>query len=523
MAGAEVTVCSGDVMMVKEEEGEPSHNHKTQVILHLQPILHGENDDIADTRTTVLAIETHHDDSQTEGEEIEYGYPITCGNSRAVLLFKKFVCPGINVKCVKFNDQLISPKQFVHLAGKATLKDWKRAIRLGGVMLRKMMDSGQIDFYQHDTVCTNTCRSTKFDVLINGTRLPPGSTAQPAPSSLSGDPLGGQLAPFPEIVHDPAEADEPSEENFTATAEWSPGPAVSTTPTTANGHVNKRKRADMPDGILGLWKGVADIGLMGEVLSSIQTELLATLKGVEVRSEKANLQETDAVMLNSLCEMFGLLDSVKRALDQRRSQTEENKAHKTLYEEKFEELGKQGYDEGSSYTTVSSKRLRPHHQGPSTSQTQSQHKASQNILSPVTTSAVVQSLTVTGLSLASLAQLTTSPQHFTHFPASVSAGQRHNAGLLHEAVGMDEVGQSATVETEDEVREMGNQERVHRPGQGRMEKRNTSEICKDIALRTLGTGEEDCRLRREEVEESEKLHDIDQVVVRKRASKKYKK
>lgn len=37
---------------------------------------------------------------------------------------------------------------------------------------------------------------------------------------------------------------------------------------------------------------MADSGLMGEVLSSLQTELLATLKGVEVRTEKANLQET---------------------------------------------------------------------------------------------------------------------------------------------------------------------------------------------------------------------------------------
>lgn len=46
------------------------------------------------------------------------------------------------------------------------------------------------------------------------------------------------------------------------------------------------------DGVLSLWKSVADSGLMGEVLSSLQTELLATLKGVEVRSEKANLQET---------------------------------------------------------------------------------------------------------------------------------------------------------------------------------------------------------------------------------------
>lgn len=37
---------------------------------------------------------------------------------------------------------------------------------------------------------------------------------------------------------------------------------------------------------------MADSGLMGEVLSSLQTELLATLNGVEVRSKKANLQDT---------------------------------------------------------------------------------------------------------------------------------------------------------------------------------------------------------------------------------------
>lgn len=40
-------------------------------------------------------------DCKADGTEIEYGYPITCGDSRAVLLFKKFVCPGINVRCVK--------------------------------------------------------------------------------------------------------------------------------------------------------------------------------------------------------------------------------------------------------------------------------------------------------------------------------------------------------------------------------------------------------------------------------------
>ncbi|XP_071757765.1 glucocorticoid modulatory element-binding protein 1-like isoform X2 [Centroberyx gerrardi] len=433
MAGAEVTVSSADVMMVKQEEGESSGNHKTQVILHLQPILHGVNDDIADTGTTVLAIETHHDDNQAEGEEIEYGYPITCGDSRAVLLFKKFVCPGINVRCVKFNDQLISPKQFVHLAGKATLKDWKRAIRLGGVMLRKMMDSGQIDFYQHDTVCTNTCRSTKFDVLINSTRLPPGSSVQPPPSCLAGDPLGGQLAALPgELVHDAAEVEEPCEDKFSATAEWSPGPAPPANPTKANGHVTKRKRADMPD----------------------------------------------AMMLNSLCEMFGLLDSVKQALDLRRSQKEENKVHSALYvlDETLEEQRKQGCDK----STVSLKRQRPQRHSPSSSHTQSQHQAGQNMPSPLATCPVIQPLTATGSAPASLAQLT--------------ASQR-----------------------EQEVGETGRRERLHRP-----EEEDASGIHHELATRTVGAREEDPHLGGEEAEETERSRDVDKAAVGRKASKKHK-
>lgn len=38
-----------------------------------------------------------------EGEsvEAEIVYPITCGDSRANLIWRKFVCPGINVKCVQ--------------------------------------------------------------------------------------------------------------------------------------------------------------------------------------------------------------------------------------------------------------------------------------------------------------------------------------------------------------------------------------------------------------------------------------
>lgn len=54
---------------------------------------------------------------------------------------KHLACPKSTLTCFsflsdQFNEQLISPKEFVCLAGKSTLKDWKRAIRLNGTMLR---------------------------------------------------------------------------------------------------------------------------------------------------------------------------------------------------------------------------------------------------------------------------------------------------------------------------------------------------------------------------------------------------
>ncbi|XP_040020581.2 glucocorticoid modulatory element-binding protein 1 isoform X1 [Gasterosteus aculeatus] len=498
MAAAEVNVSSGDLITVREEEEESSgNNHKTQVIVHLQPPLHGINDDTAETGTTVLAIETHQEDSKAEGEEIEYGYPITCGDSRAVLLFKKFVCPGINVRCVKFNDQLISPKQFVHLAGKATLKDWKRAIRLGGVMLRKMMDSGQIDFYQHDTVCGNTCRSTKFDGLINSTRFPPGTSVQPSPPRLALDLVGGRVPPLTvisgEAIRNSVEVEENLEKKFSATAEWSPYPARDVNPTAANGCGAKRKRSDTPDGVLSLWKGVVDSGLMGEVLSSLQTELLATLKGVEVRSEKANLQETDAVTLNSLCKMFGLLDSVKRALDLKRSLDEENEIHNNVYVpgEILEQQRRQPSDESRSLKPQSLKHQRLQRHNRSNSQTH-------NSLSPAKTSAGIHALSVAGLSAASYAHLMLpiNPQLLAHLSASAVQHRHFTAG------GADREGH--------ELRETGNQEAE-----------DVLDIHQELGRRTV-RHQEDPRLRSERVEETEGVCDSNKVAVGRKVSRKHK-
>lgn len=46
---------------------------------------------------------------------------------------------------------------------------------------------------------------------------------------------------------------------------------------------------------------------------------------------------SDAIFLNSLCKMFGLLDSVKEALDLKRNQDEENRLHNDANGEKASE------------------------------------------------------------------------------------------------------------------------------------------------------------------------------------------
>ncbi|KAF5909148.1 glucocorticoid modulatory element-binding protein 1, partial [Clarias magur] len=300
MAETEMTVSMGEVVVMKatdEEEVAAGDSTKTQVILQLQPVTPGTEDNAGETVTT--------DDVLTTGEEVELGYPITCGESKAILLFKKFVCPGINVKCVKYEDELISPKQFVHMSGKATLKDWKRAIRMGGVMLRKMMDSGQLDFYQHSTLCTNTCRSTKFDLLINNTRFPPDSSLLSTPSSSQGQVTVGNGADVVMIEQKPEEA--------TSSLEW---------PTASLEATKKKEVVEISEETLNFWKGIADVGLMGEVVSNIRTELLEMLRGVQLRSDQTSIQDVEVAVLSNLTQVFGLLDSIKCILNIRRQMTD---------------------------------------------------------------------------------------------------------------------------------------------------------------------------------------------------------
>lgn len=405
----EVSLPTGEeLVMVKVEEGDPDDPNKTQVILQLQQIT---GDESSEASAAVMAVEATSDQGE---EEVEIGCPITCGDCKAVLLLKKFVCPGINVKCVKYGDQLISPKQFVHLSGKATLKDWKRAIRMHGVMLRKMMDSGQLDFYQHNTLCTNTCRSTKFDLLINNTKFPPDGTGLTSPTSSQGQTILGNGGAGGEI----------QTEGLTTKLEWS----------SASGEASE-KSSEISEDTLNFWKGIADVGLLGEVVTNINTELLALLNGVQQRSEPGVLQDTEVAVLSNLAQVFGLLDTVKSILERRREQTDPTQEEElrvlSNLEVQLEEQKKQqqvrallSYPQPKNKTPTKRPTKRPRLTRPASTTTlltspqptttATLQPQQFTVLSPISLSSVGQPLTVTGLPIATLAQ---SPNTVTLLPA----------------------------------------------------------------------------------------------------------
>ncbi|KAI4823335.1 hypothetical protein KUCAC02_011928 [Chaenocephalus aceratus] len=192
--------------------------------------------------------------------EADEFYNITCGDTKATLVWKKFVCPGINVKCVQFNGQLISPKE-------------------------KIMDSGELDFYQHSKVCSNTCRSTKIDLVGAKVSVSTDQSADLVPAPPLSADLNGAAVSFPEAMEE--------------TSEW----------VTAIGEDS-----------VTFWRSVKDAGLMEEVVEDFQKELQEVLKGLQERVCDPPLQVKDAVLLNNIVQNFGMLDLVKKVLASHKSQ-----------------------------------------------------------------------------------------------------------------------------------------------------------------------------------------------------------
>ncbi|XP_073327165.1 glucocorticoid modulatory element-binding protein 2 [Pagrus major] len=303
MASSEVSTMQemSEVVIVtipdQAAEDLPSVVEEDKAVLVTAELTSQSGEDMLTVASVEAEAETSRTDSLSKEEavivklteevdvEADVFYPITCGDAKATLVWKKFVCPGINVKCVQFNEQLISPKEFVCLAGKSTLKDWKRAIRLNGTMLRKIMDSGELDFYQHTKVCSNTCRSTKIDLVGTKVSISSDQSAELVPATPSSADLNGAAASFSEVAEE--------------TSEW----------VTAIGEDS-----------VAFWRALKEAGLLEEVVEDFQKELQEVLKGLQERVCDPPLQVKDAVLLNNIVQNFGMLDLVKKVLASHKSQ-----------------------------------------------------------------------------------------------------------------------------------------------------------------------------------------------------------
>uniref|UniRef100_A0A5F8GMJ2 Glucocorticoid modulatory element binding protein 2 n=1 Tax=Monodelphis domestica TaxID=13616 RepID=A0A5F8GMJ2_MONDO len=248
---------------------------------------------------------------EEESLETEIVYPITCGDSKANLIWRKFVCPGINVKCVQYDEHVISPKEFVHLAGKSTLKDWKRAIRMNGIMLRKIMDSGELDFYQHDKVCSNTCRSTKID--LSGARV--ALSSQTSTEYIPITPASADVNGSPATI---------TIETCEDTGDW-----TTTIGVTWFRQATFQSPEELADETFAFWRGLKDAGLLEEVIQEFHQELVEMMKGLQQRVQDPPLQLRDAVLLNNIVQNFGMLDLVKKVLASHKCQMDRSREQYT--------------------------------------------------------------------------------------------------------------------------------------------------------------------------------------------------
>ncbi|NXU94502.1 GMEB1 protein, partial [Xiphorhynchus elegans] len=144
----------------------------------------------------------------------------------------------------------------------------------------------------------------------------------------------------------------------------------------------------VPEDTLMFWKGIADVGLMEEVVCNIQKEIEEVLRGVQQRLGQSPFQMTDAAVLNNVAHTFGLMDTVKKVLDNRKNQTEQGE-EQFLYtladlERQLEEQKKLARDQKAKAQTIQNVVLMPVSAPKPPKRPRLQRPASATVLSPST-------------------------------------------------------------------------------------------------------------------------------------------
>lgn len=243
-----------------------------------------------------------------EGPDESY-FKVTCGTLEGRLIWHKFVCPGINVRCIRLDSkhELITPKELVKEAGKQTLKDWKRAIRINTKMLRKLMDDNDLDYYRHEINCSNTCKSNKTMSGIDSTGSSisrDSSMSSMNPSSSFEEPLRIQHQPSFESRQTVGSFERSSSED-SADADIPLMLENATQETVTSCH--------------NFWSNVKKEDLLDDVLQEIKNRITILESTISSRGQ-GNLRPEDSVSLQNIVNSLDMMPQIKTRLAGRKEQ-----------------------------------------------------------------------------------------------------------------------------------------------------------------------------------------------------------
>ncbi|PIO23720.1 hypothetical protein AB205_0135400 [Aquarana catesbeiana] len=144
------------------------------------------------------------------------------------------------------------------------------------------MDSGELDFYQHSKVCSNTCRSTKIDVTGNRVSLCSQVSTEYIPITTSSDTFTVNGSPATITI-----------ETCDGSGDWGNviGDLFVSDPCFAEIRNTDCSLCTEPsDDTLVFWQGLRDAGLLGDVIQEFHRELLETMKGLRERLQTPPIQ-----------------------------------------------------------------------------------------------------------------------------------------------------------------------------------------------------------------------------------------
>lgn len=82
--------------------------------------------------------------------------PVRCKTTNAELHKSKFGSGGRG-RCIKLNEEWLTPSEFEAQCGRASSKDWKRSIRFGGRSLQTLIDEGILRPHATSCTCSACC------------------------------------------------------------------------------------------------------------------------------------------------------------------------------------------------------------------------------------------------------------------------------------------------------------------------------------------------------------------------------